>query len=291
MKGDYLHMKRNAFIRALCVTLCAALFLGTFTISFSAVNAESDPPAVAAAAVVQAEDDEPSFFAKVLGFVFRTFGFIGFTLDPYQFTIINQTPTFQWLLGFNDFYDMFPWVMNVWTDHFTCQFEYDNKDWRIQFWKGGYALFLATGGEIGIYNKTWGIEHYACPVDQSDWMFLEYKIYNKGKHLFTRPSPRLDGDGDIAYWWATGYKILSLCTDFFSKPRANVVMEAALPFQSVAMRTAFINALPSEFKPLEAGRTLSLSTPERYTLGTMTTKRGEQPCVRFVWQYVSTGVY
>jgi len=287
-------MKRNTFIRALCAALCAALLLGTFAITFSAVGSE---PQVLAAAnetpAAQTEDDEPGFLAQALGFVFRTFGFIGFTLDPYQFTIINQTPTFQWLLGFNDLYDMFPWVMNVWTDHFTCQFNYGGKDWRIQFWKGGYALFLATGGEIGIYNKpeNQNLEHYACPVSQDDWMFLEYTIYNKGNKLFSRPSPRLDGDGDIAYWWATGYKILSLCTDFFSKPRTNVVMEAALPFQNVEMRTAFINALPSEFKPLEEGKTLSLSTPERYKLGTMTTKRGEQPCVRFIWQNVSTGIY
>lgn len=313
MREGLLFMKRNSFFRALCVALCAALLLGTFAILFSSLAAAEEEEEIVA--VVPAQEDEaapeadkaparaetpvsevsqaeeaPNFLVGALDWFFRTFGFIGFTLDPYQFTIINQTPTFQWLLGFNDFYDQLPWVVNVWTDHFTCQFPYEGKDWRIQFWKGGYGLCLATGGEIGVYNKTWDLEHYACPVDQNDWMYLEYSVYNKGKHLFTRPSPRLSGDTG-PYWWATGYRVLSICTDFFNGPRKNVIMDATLPFKSVEMRTAFINAMPGEFEPLPAGQTLSLSTPEKYTLGTKMTPDGEQPCLRFIWQNFTKGIY
>jgi len=279
-------MKRNTFIRALCVALCAALLLGTFAITFSAVDA--DPPKATAEVTPAAEapTGQPGLLGGALDWVFRTFGFIGFTLDPYQFTIINQKPTFQWLLGFNDLYDMFPWIVNVWADSFKCQFNYENKDWRIQFWKGGYGVFFATGGEIGVYNKpqNQNLEHYACPVSQDDWLYLNYSIYNRGKLLFSRPSPKLSGDKG-PYWWATGYKILSICTDFYASPRKNVVMDATLDLKSAAMTTQFLAELRANgFQPLQSG-SLSLSTPEKYTVSS------NGLSVRFIWQNVNKSIY
>jgi len=271
-------MKRKTFIRALCAILCATLILGTFSISLSAVDAEPAPPAAAS----QAQTSNNGLLMQGVDWLFRTFGFIGFTLDPYQFTIINQKPTFQWLLGFNDLYDMFPWIFNVWADSFKCQFNYDNKDWRIQFWKGGYGLFFATGGEIGVYNKTRNIEHYDCPVDTNDWLYMKFSIYNRGKLLFTRPSPKLSGDVG-PYWWATGYKILSICTDFYAGPRKNVVMDATLDLKSAAMAEKFLEQLRANgFSRLTSG-SLGLNTPEKYTVSGAT--------VRFIWQNVNKSIY
>jgi len=293
MKGDYLLMKRNTFLRALCVALCAALLLGTFAISFSAVDADEEEiieavvadEAPAAAPVAQAES-APNVFARVFDWFFRTFGFIGFTLDPYQFTIINQKPTFQWLLGFNDFYDTMPWVVNVWADSFKTQFNYDNRDWRIQFWKGGYGVFFATGGEIGIYVKSESanVQHYGAPSDTKDWLDLSYTIYNRGKKLFTRPSPKLSGDVG-PYWWATGYKILSICTDFYSSPRKNVIMDATLNLKNATMRDAFLAQLERNgFSELTSG-SLGLDTPEKYV------KMADGASVRFIWRNVNKSIY
>jgi len=300
MKGDYFPMKRNTFIRALCVALCAALFLGTFAILFTAVAAAEDEVEAAAVVLVEENEDEaaepaaaapvvqaeeaPNFLVGALDWFFRTFGFFGFTLDPYQFTIINQKPSFQWLLGFNNLYDTFPWVMNVWTDHFTCYINnFEGKDWRLQFWKGGYGLFLATGGEIGVYTKSpnQSIQHYGAPV-LGDWLdIVEFSIYNRGKHLFTRPSPRLSGDVG-PYWWVSGYRILSLCTDFFSSPRKNVVMDATINFKSVEMAQLFVASLPSAFAELTEGA-MSRSNPEKYTI--------DGQVVRMIWQNVNQGMY
>jgi len=330
MRKGLLFMKRNTFFRALCVALCAALFLGTFAILFSSVaaaeeeevvvvlaeNEDADepdaeaglddaaPPAATPVSEVSKAEEAPNFLVGALDWIFRTFGFIGFTLDPYQFTIINQTPTFQWLLGFNDFYDTMPWVMNVWTDHFTCQFKYAEKDWRLQFWKGGYGLCLATGGEIGVYNKTWGADHYVCPVSIDDWMHMEYSIYNRGKHLFTRPSPRLSGDMG-PYWWATGYRILSICTDFLNGPRRNVIMDATLLMHDAEMLAQFLPVLESMgFERTEGD--LNLNTPEKYSVNPqVATPAYATPAwaasqnrdidkgvwVRFIWQNFTKGIY
>ena len=269
-------MKRNACIRILCAVLCAVV-----------LGASAAPlPAAAPAPQARPVASSPGFFDTVVDFFFRNFGFIGFIYDPYQGTIINQKPVFQWGLGFNNVYDVFPWVVNVWADTIRCEFNYDSKDWRIQLWKGGYGVFLATGGEIGIYTKPVGlpVEHYNAPVSQSEWLYLTYTIYNRGKKLFTRPSPKLAGD-EGPYWWAPGYKVLSFCTDFLSSPRRNVVMDAAIELHSAEMARLFIGALKEKgFAALEAG-SLSLSTPEKYQL------LSDGKTVRLIWQNVNEGYF
>jgi len=284
-------MKRNALIRTLCALLCAAMFIGTFSVLFSAVYAADAKPGEAVAAetaeLVDAETAAaPGIFRRAIDWVFQTYGFMGFILDPYQLTIINQKPVFQWALGFNNLYDILPWVVNVWADTLRCEFSYEGKDWRIQLWKGGYGLFFATGGEIGIYVKPEGrpLEHYNASTDQNDWLYLKYTIYNRGKELFTRPSPYLTTDVG-PYWWAPGYRILSICTDFYSNPRKNVVMDATITCKSAKMAQAFIGTLKAKgFTELAKGG-LGLSTPEKYQL------MADGKSVRLIWQNLNEGIY
>ena len=281
--------KRNALIRLLCAALCAAMLLGTCAVPLSAKGADLPALTDDAALVDVGTAAAPltgSPFRRTFDWFFRTFGLIGFILDPYQFTIINQKPVFQILLGFNDIYDLFTWAVNVWTDTIVCEFNHGGKDWRIQLWKGGYGLFLATGGEIGIYTKppTRLIQHYNAPV-QSDWMHLNYTIYNRGEELFSRPSPYLTGDVG-PYWWAPGYRILSLCTDFLSSPRANVVMDATIQLHDAEMAKKYIAELEKKgFKPLAKGAVMGLRTPETYQL------LSDGRSVRIIWQNVNEGIY
>ncbi|MCL2105909.1 MAG: DUF4474 domain-containing protein [Oscillospiraceae bacterium] len=271
-------MKRHALTRVLCTVLCAAMLLGVSAPSLSV-------SAAPASATAQQANSGPGILRTMVDFFFRNFGFLGFIFDPYQFTIINQKPVFQWGLGFNEVYDVFPWVVNVWADTIRCKFNYEGRDWLIQLWKGGYGLFLATGGEIGIYTKSerFIIEHYNAPVSQNDWLNLEYTIYNKGEKLFTRPSPYLTGD-EGPYWWAPGYKVLSICTDFLSSPRKNVIMDATIEFKDKKMAQLFIDQLKEKgFKPLAKGATMSIKTPETYLL----MPNGKS--VRLVWQNLNEG--
>jgi len=291
-------MKRT-LIRALCATLCAVLFIGTFSVPFSAADAVPEPEETVlagaeAAGIEQVDADvavpRPSgsgnVFKGAFDWFFSTFGFLGFIMDPYQFTVINQKPVFQFFLGFNNLYDMFPWVVNVWTDTIKCEFNYGGKDWRIQLWKGGYGLFLATGGEIGIYTKAEGsaLNHYNASTSRDDWLNLTFSIYNKGQLLFTRPSPNLTQDVG-PYWWASGYRILSICTDFLASPRKNVVMDTTIELKSADMAKAFIAALREKgFTELGSG-SLGLGTPEKYKVS------ADGKTVQLIWQNVNEGIY
>ena len=286
-------MKRHFPFRTLCVVLCAVVFVGTFSALFSAVSAATpDPDEAAAVELVDAEVAVPApssrsnIFRGSFDWFFHTFGFMGFIFDPYQFTIINQKPVFQFFLGFNDFYDMMPWVVNVWTDTIKNEFNYGGKDWRIQLWKGGYGLFLATGGEIGVYTKPENqrLAHYSASTSQEDWLNLTFSIYNKGQLLFTRPSPYLTQDKG-PYWWASGYRILSLCTDFYSSPRKNVVMDATIEFKSAAMADKFVGSLKGKgFTKLASGD-LGLRTPEKYKVSS------DGKTVRLIWKNINEGIY
>jgi len=271
-------MKRNALTRILCTVLCATMLLGASLMP--SANALTILPA-------PSPNDSSVILRNVTDFFFRNFGLIGFVLDPYQLTMMNQRPSFQWGLGFNEFYDVFTWVMNVWTDSVRITFNYDDRDWLIQLWKGGYGLFFATGGEIGIYTKVsdWPIPHYNAPVSQSDWINMSMTIYNRGTPIFTRPSPYLIGDNG-PYWWLSGYRLLSLCTDFYSNPRTNVIMDATLELHSAEMARLFMGSLREKgFRPLAAGGTLSISTPERYVL------MPDNKTVRLIWQNINEGWY
>lgn len=276
-------MKKNTLRRILCTVLCACLLLNVAALSTSA--AAKAKPYVSLSQQPKKDDSDP--LQSAVSFFFRNFGFIGFILDPYQFTIINQKPVFQWALGFNDLYDIFPFVMNVYADSVVNEFNYEGKDWRIQLWKGGYGVFLATGGEIGIYNKSeeQELEHYACPASQSDWMYLKYTIYNRGKALFTRPSPYLSGD-EGPYWWCPGYKVLSICTDFLSSPRKNVIMDGTIEFKSNKMAQLFLESMKKKgFKDPKKGVEMTIKTPETIAL------MPDGKSVRFIWQNINESWY
>ena len=276
-------MKRNALIRTLCAVLCAAMLLGVSAAPLSASAADNASIAVIPTRQV---NDDPGFFDVIINAVFYNIGFVGFILDPYQFTVINQKPVFQYIFGFNDLYDAFTWGVNVWADMIKCEFNYGGKDWRIQFWKGGYGTFLATGGEIGIYTKpeSRSFEHYDAAA-REDWLYLTYTMYNRGEELYTRPSPYLISD-DGPYWWAPGYKILSISTDFMSSPRANVVMDATVEFKDNKMAQLFIDCMKKKgFKALGKGLTMGLGTPETYVL------LADKKSVRFIWQNVNEGYF
>lgn len=263
-------MKRSKIVRALCVVLCAALFLGTFAAAYSAQEPEEseaqavlleettqavEGPAEPETASVALAGDKPAATQAtgingVVDWFFRTFGFLGYVFSPTDQYFYNQRPAFQWLGGFNELYDTFAFIANVYADTMRCKFVYEGKEWNIQFWKGGYAVCLATGGEIGVYTRP--LDRYVAHYDSAavgDWLNISMSIYRRGSRLFTHPMSE-DGQNDPAgetaknkkTWWKTGYK-LQLCTDFLGKPRGDEVMDATIELKTPDMAKAFIGAL------------------------------------------------
>lgn len=124
-------------------------------------------------------------------------GFLSYMFDPegdYYFTVDDP---WQRNFGFNEMYDVGAPLIVFYYDTMRCKFNYDNKDWLIQFWKGQYG-FVFLGAEIGVYNKPESrtVEHYDCANDE-DSLMMSMTFYRKGKELLTRQYAK--------YWWCTGF--------------------------------------------------------------------------------------
>lgn len=134
--------------------------------------------------------------------------FAGFEYDPVQGIYYSHLNPLQRNFGFNPLYDTAaPFTgMIYYTRRFF--FQYDDKDWMVQIWKGQYGI--TVGAEIGIYNKPIDREpydgdsvHYDCAGD--DDLFEMTMFVYKGKDLyFTR--------GPEKHWWLTGFKLLEFTT-------------------------------------------------------------------------------
>ena len=199
----------------------------------------------------------------------ETVSFLGFMAYPRSGLVYNDKTVFQSLFGFNRVYDAFAFTMNVYADTMRCKFTYDDRDWLVQMWKGSYGIFLATGGEIGVYAKPTDrrVEHYdSVQGDKSDWIGMEMAIYNRGELLFTRPFDQ--------YWWCTGYQ-LSYLRGFYKSPRRDCVMQARLQFRNGEMAALFADELARKgfvWVPCLLGTQLT----ECYTL--------DDDTVNFVWR-------
>jgi CYTH domain-containing protein len=178
-----------------------------------------------------------NFFNGLFDAFWSTFSFLDFMAYPRSGLVYNDKTAFQSAFGYNRVYDMFAFMANVYADTIRCKFSYDGRDWMVQLWKGAYAGFLCTGGEIGVYSKPASrmVEHYdSVQESPGDWLGMEMTIYNRGELLFTRPFDQ--------YWWCTGYQVGYL-HGFYKSPRTDCVMRTRLQFKNAEMAALFADEL------------------------------------------------
>ena len=79
-------------------------------------------------------------------------GIVGYLFDPNEKCFYTASDPWQRIVGYNELFDIFSEV--AWIDFDTVRFKFDykNKNWCVQIWKGQYGL-LFYGAEIGVYNK------------------------------------------------------------------------------------------------------------------------------------------
>lgn len=150
----------------------------------------------------------------------------GFSYDANQDIIISNNESWQRDLGYTNFYDFKAPFLNMVMNSLPICFNYDNKEYRIEFWKGQYGI--TTGAEIGIYvrdcNDIPGCYHAVSDKECLDMCFT----ITKKCHLFSR-SDRT--------WWLTGFDLGT-----FSFPK-NLHMHICLCFPNKDMLHCFVNAL------------------------------------------------
>lgn len=170
----------------------------------------------------------------------------GFEYDEEQGIYYSSVNPWQKGFGFNFIYDMAAPIagMNYATER--IQFEYDNKDWMIQIWKGQYGM--TAGAEIGVYNKTDKIMQYDC-VSEEEFLEMSFVLYNQGEEMFHR--------GPEKHWWLTGFKILNVGVPIL------LDMDMTIKFPTKSMADAFETGLK------KANRD-NLLDPMTYTRGAKT---------------------
>ncbi len=157
---------------------------------------------------------------------------LGYSYNSHWDIFSTTLDAWQKDFGYTTFYDKAAAFFSMVFDAEPIYFDYDNKTWLLEFWKGQYGI--NTGGEIGIYHaddiiptrdlsKT--IFYGADPEEMLDFSF---HIYGHNEQLaFVRDR----------HWWLT-----SFCMGLFSNPK-DIIMDISITFPDYEMMSAFVDAL------------------------------------------------
>jgi len=140
----------------------------------------------------------------------------------------------QWNMGYCRLYDEASVILGMIIDCEPIYFEYDDKKWLIEFWKGQYDL--AAGAEIGIYNtkesdiKIPGIFEgpFFKSVSDEEALSMAFTLKKNNEVLFKR-------EGN--HWWLTGFKL-----GMFSEP-SELILDLNITLKDNIMLNSFLNRL------------------------------------------------
>jgi hypothetical protein len=184
----------------------------------------------------------------------------GYEYDAEQDIFVCNMNPWQRNMGYSRLYDeaMAPFGMIV--DCEPIYFEYNNKIWLVELWKGQYDL--NTGCEIGVYTvdkpllnipEVYKYMFYNCASD-TERLTMSFTLKKNGKILFSR---------DERHWWLAGFKLGE-----YSEP-SELMMNVNITFKNNVMRDAFISGLIdagySENEYVVNGNTLGLSFDKPHT--------------------------
>lgn len=152
----------------------------------------------------------------------------GFEFDLNQDIVISRNDAWQRELGYSDLYDLNSPFINIVMDAEPIYFDYDNKHYRLEFWKGQYGI--TSGAEIGLYVREFdsklpkGVYRSATDEERLDMSFHLFK----NCYMFSRR--------DLS-WWLTGFDVFK-----FSSPE-DLKMNISIRFPNPDMQVAFIAGL------------------------------------------------
>lgn len=159
---------------------------------------------------------------------------LGFNCQIPELVVYATIGAWQRHLGFMLLYD----ILANSTPLFNYQtrrlkFNYNNKEWMIQIWKGNYAL-VTNGAEVGVYNRAPGSKgtYYECASDD-EMMNMTLQLYHKDDQIFSI--------GPMRHWWANGFKI----TKNIYQPK-DLTMKFAMEMPDEEMLRAFAAAIDAE---------------------------------------------
>lgn len=142
----------------------------------------------------------------------------GFRYDKEQRIFYSESESWQRNFGFTPIYDAAAAFTGMYYDTMRIKFNYENRDWMFQIWKGRYGI--TTGAEMGIYNKDPSNDSsfYACAEDE-DRVTMSFALYKGDKLFMTR--------GPEPHWWLTGFKLFEMVSPKDLTLHATFFMEDA----------------------------------------------------------------
>ena len=161
----------------------------------------------------------------------------GFNCSIYD--LLVYAPIHAWMrdFGFCIWYDLMCYVSPDWMWNYTTRrfkFNYDDREWMIQIWKGSYLI--TNGGEIGIYNrdKSKAGSFYNCVGDE-DMLEMSMTVLHGDEVLVDLPAAR--------HWWINGFKMGHVRY----KP-SSLTMRATIVMRDEDMRDAFCKAIDRNYR-------------------------------------------
>ena len=126
----------------------------------------------------------------------------GFDYDKEQGIFYSMIDAWQYDYGYCRFYDEFSAPLSIIFDCEPIYFNYNNKRWLIEFWKGQYGI--CTGAEVGvyasektIYNETMNSENiFYDKISPKEFLDISIVVKKNGQVIFKRKDK---------HWWLTGF--------------------------------------------------------------------------------------
>lgn len=164
----------------------------------------------------------------------------GYCYNPSQDIISSRNDAWQRNAGYTALFDRTAAYFNMVFDYLPIYFNYDEKTWLIEIWKGQYGI--NTGSEVGIYyadrilsEKELPTAHFQA-VDDCDMLPVSMTL-SKEKNLLARVAKKT--------WWLTAF-----CMGQFSKP-SQLFLNVSICFTDCDMMHHFLNALRKTGLPEE----------------------------------------
>ena len=156
----------------------------------------------------------------------------GYTYLPLHDLFSTQIDAWQRSFGYGSLYDRTAHRFGMVFDCLPVYFNYNNKTWLIEFWKGQYGI--NTGAEAGIYYSDHVLEEkdYDNTIFQSvsnpDMPLFSFQLFRNGS---------LIAEISEQHWWLTAFYL-----GLFSEP-TELSMNIGVTLRNRNMRNAFIEGL------------------------------------------------
>lgn len=156
----------------------------------------------------------------------------GYCYDLKQDVFSTTIDAWQRDFGYMEAYNHYAPHFNMVFDNEPVYFDYNDRTWMIEFWKGQYGI--NTGGEVGIYYS----DGFVPPALRDITLFKCVK----DKDMLPMTIHLFQDDCSIAmmqkkHWWLTVFDMGNYC-----EPR-ELSMNIGITFPNEEMMNAFVKAL------------------------------------------------